>query len=59
MLVVKRRSSKYKKCTNFNVVGFTRLVLGPMVYGNRGEHANHYTTDEVRVYVPILKLTIL
>jgi hypothetical protein len=34
--------------TNFNVFGFTRAGLEPTIYRNRGEHANHYTTDVVK-----------
>jgi hypothetical protein len=33
--------------TYFVVFGLTRLVLEPMIYHTRGEHANHYTTDAV------------
>jgi hypothetical protein len=33
--------------TYFIVFGLTRLVLEPMIYHTRGEHANHYTTDAV------------
>ena len=31
----------------FLVFGLTRLGLEPTIYHTRGEHANHYATDEV------------
>ena len=33
--------------TNFIVFGLIRLRLECTIYGSRGEHANHYTTDAV------------
>jgi hypothetical protein len=33
--------------TNLIVFGLNRPWLEPMTYPNRGEHANHYTTDDV------------
>jgi hypothetical protein len=35
--------------TNFVVFGFTRPGLEPPIYRSRGEHANHYTNDEVHI----------
>ena len=42
--------------TNFIVFVLARLGLGPTIYRNRGEQANHYTTDAVQAqpYVHIL-----
>ena len=37
--------------TNFIVFGSTRPRLEPMVYHTRGEHADHYTTDVVCMYI--------
>ena len=36
--------------TNFIVFGLTRSGLEPTIYRNRGEYANHYTTDEPTIY---------
>ena len=33
--------------TNFIVFGLTRPALEPTIYRTRGEHTNHYATDEV------------
>jgi hypothetical protein len=33
--------------TNFIVCDLTQLASKPMIYHNRGEHANHYTIDVV------------
>ena len=35
--------------TNFIVFGLTRLGLEPTIYRTRGEHANHYATDMIRM----------
>ena len=32
---------------NFYSLWFDPIGLEPMIYGTRGEHANHYTTDTV------------
>jgi hypothetical protein len=34
--------------TNFIVFGLTRPGLEPTIYRNRGEQANHYTTEAVQ-----------
>ena len=34
--------------TNFIVFGLSRPGRKPTIYRTRGEHANHYTTDDVR-----------
>jgi hypothetical protein len=36
--------------TNFIVFGLTRQGIEPTIYRTRGEHANHYTTDEPTIY---------
>jgi len=33
--------------TNFIVIGLTRSGLESTIYHTRGEHANHYSTNEV------------
>jgi hypothetical protein len=35
--------------TNFIVIGLTRSELEPTIYRTRGEHANHYATEAVRL----------
>ena len=35
--------------TNFIVLGLTRPGLEPTIYRTRGEHDNHYTTDDVEL----------
>ena len=37
--------------TNLIVFGLTRPRLEPTVYHTRGEHANHYATDAVCMYI--------
>jgi hypothetical protein len=37
---------------NFIVFGFSQQELEPMIYHTRGEHANHYATDEVHHFIP-------
>jgi hypothetical protein len=37
--------------TNFIVFGLTRRGLDPTIYRTRVEHANHYTTDAVDIYL--------
>ena len=37
--------------TNFIVFGLIRTRLKPTIYRTRGEHANHYTTDAVKLYL--------
>jgi hypothetical protein len=34
--------------THLIVFGFTRTGFEPTIYGTRGEHGNHYTTDAVK-----------
>ena len=46
MLRPQRRSNKYKSLKS----GFTRPGLEPTIYQTRGEHTNHYTTDEPTIY---------
>jgi hypothetical protein len=36
--------------SNFIDFGLTRSGLEPTIYHTRGEHANHYTTDEPTIY---------
>ena len=36
--------------TNCLVFGFPRLGLEPTIYRTRGEHGNHYTSDEPTIY---------
>ena len=43
---------------NFIVFGLTRSVLGPTIYRTRGEHANHYTTDEVLLERRVVNIDI-
>jgi hypothetical protein len=35
--------------TNFIFLGLTRPGLEPTIYRTRGEHDNHYTTDDVEL----------
>ena len=44
-----------REATNTNVIvfGLTRSVLAPTIYHNRGEYANHYTTDAVKRHLII------
>ena len=35
--------------TNFIVFGLARTGLDPTIYRIRGEHANHYASDAVRI----------
>jgi hypothetical protein len=44
--------------TKFNVVGLTQPELKPRIYRNRGEHANHYTTDSVNMHL-VLSLSLV
>ena len=37
--------------TNFIVFGLTRPGLEPTTYRTRGDHANHYATDVVKMSV--------
>jgi hypothetical protein len=36
---------------NFIVFALTQLGLEPMIYCTRGEHANHYATNVVYIYI--------
>jgi hypothetical protein len=45
--------------TNFIVFGLTRSGIDPMIYHTRGEHANHYTNDEVRIFLERNKFSTL
>jgi 3-phenylpropionate/cinnamic acid dioxygenase small subunit len=44
--------------TNFTIFGLTRPGLKHTIYRIRGEHANHYASDAVYVWVLISKVTI-
>ena len=41
--------------TNFTFFGLTRLGLKPTINLTRGEHANHYATDAVFNYPPLIQ----
>ena len=53
------RASREAADTNFIVFGFTQPRLEPTFHRTRGEHANYYSTDAVKVALMIWIKTVV